>query len=439
MRLFAVGVSHRTAPLDVRERVDFARAGFQSALSALAARNVAREMVVVSTCNRAEIYVAADGDAAAEAIVAFFSEYHQVSPDSLEQHLYVRRGAEVARHLFRVTAGLDSLVVGEPQIMGQVKAAYTAASEEHYTGTLLNRLFHTAFTAGKRVRSETGLGEGAVSVSFAAISLAKKIFRDMKSLEVLILGGGEMANLTGQHLRAQRVKQIVVTSRTRTTAEALAGDIGAGVVDWEEREQALASADIVITATGAPEAILSRTQVAQVMRARRERPLFIIDIALPRDVEADAGTLDQVFLYNIDDLQGIVQENLAKRTAELAQAEQIVEQETGRFTAWMQSREIIPTVVALRQRFETIRRAELARLQQKFSTLPPEAHAQIDNITRLIVEKLLLTPTEKLKAVSDDALAASYSDTLSRLFSLAPEDTVAEAGDEDPAGKARTP
>ena len=423
----------------MRERVDFARAGFQSALSALAARNVAREMVVVSTCNRAEIYVAADGDAAAEAIVAFFSEYHQVSPDSLEQHLYVRRGAEVARHLFRVTAGLDSLVVGEPQIMGQVKAAYTAASEEHYTGTLLNRLFHTAFTAGKRVRSETGLGEGAVSVSFAAISLAKKIFRDMKSLEVLILGGGEMANLTGQHLRAQRVKQIVVTSRTRTTAEALAADIDAGVVDWEEREQALASADIVITATGAPEAILSRTQVAQVMRARRERPLFIIDIALPRDVEADAGTLDQVFLYNIDDLQGIVQENLAKRTAELAQAEQIVEQETGRFTAWMQSREIIPTVVALRQRFETIRRAELARLQQKFSTLPPEAHAQIDNITRLIVEKLLLTPTEKLKAVSDDALAASYSDTLSRLFSLAPEDTVAEAGDEDPAGKARTP
>ena len=439
MRLFAVGVSHRTAPLDVRERVDFARAGFQPALSALAARNVVREIVVVSTCNRAEIYVAADGDAAAEAVVAFFSEYHQVPPDHLRQHLYVRRGADVARHLFRVTAGLDSLVVGEPQIMGQMKAAYSAASEEHYTGTLLNRLFHTAFSAGKRVRSETGLGEGAVSVSFAAISLAKKIFRDMKSLDVLILGGGEMAKLTGQHLRAQRVKQIVVSSRTRPTAEALAVDIDAAVVDWEDREQALAAADIVITATGAPHAILSRAQVAQVMRARRERPLFIIDIALPRDVEADAGTLDQVFLYNIDDLQGIVQENLAKRTAELAQAEQIVEEETGRFTAWMQSREIIPTVVALRQRFETIRRAELARLQQKFSTLSPEAHAQIDNITRLIVEKLLLTPTEQLKAVSDDALAASYSDALSRLFRLAAEDPAAEAGDEDPAGKARTP
>jgi glutamyl-tRNA reductase len=304
-----------------------------------------------------------------------------------------------------------------------VKTAYTVASGEHHTGTLLNRLFHTAFTAGKRVRTETSLGEGAVSVSFAAISLAKKIFRDLRTLHVLILGGGEMAKLTGIHLRAQQVKQIVVSSRTRATAEGLARQIDADVADWASREEALAAADIVITATGAPHAILSRAQVGQVMRTRQERPLFIIDIALPRDVEADAGSLNQVFLYNIDDLQGIVQENLARRSAELAQAEQIVEEEAAKFMAWMQSREIIPTVVALRQRFESIRRAELARLQQKFSTLPPEAHAQIDHITRLIVEKLLLTPTEQLKSVSDDALAAAYSDALSRLFSLAPDES----------------
>ena len=435
MRLFAIGVSHRTAPLDVRERVDFARAGFQPALAALAARNVVREMVVVSTCNRAEIYAAADSDAAVDGVAAFFSDYHHVGADDIRTHLYVHRGASVARHLFRVTAGLDSLVVGEPQIMGQVKHAYTAASEDHYTGTLLNRLFHTAFTAGKRVRSETGLGEGAVSVSYAAISLAKKIFRDLKSLQVLILGGGEMAKLTGLHLRAQHVRQIVVSSRTRATADALAAAIDAGVAEWAEREEALAAADIVITATGAPHAILTRDQVAQAMRSRRERPLFIIDIALPRDVEAAAGGLEQVFLYNIDDLQGIVQENLAKRTAELTRAEEIVEEEAARFAAWMQSREIIPTVVALRQRFESIRRAELVRLQQKFSNLPPEAHAQIDHITRLIVEKLLLTPTEQLKAISDDSLAATYSDALSRLFSLAPGAT-AEA--EDPASDKAT-
>ena len=438
MRLFVLGVSHRTAPLDVREKVDFARAGFRPALAALAARNVAREMVVVSTCNRAEVYVAADNESALDAVAAFYSDYHQVPPEELQQHLYTRRGADAARHLFRVTAGLDSLVVGEPQIMGQVKTAYSAASEEHYTGSLLNRLFHTAFTAGKRVRSETGLGEGAVSVSYAAISLAKKIFRDMKALEVLILGGGEMAKLTGVHLKAQHVKKIVVSSRTRTTAEGLARHIDASVVDWTAREEALAAADIVITATGAPHTILSRAQIAQAMRGRRERPLFIIDIALPRDVDADAGTLDQVFVYNIDDLQGIVQENLARRGAELALAEKIVEEETARFAAWMQSREIIPTVVALRQRFESIRRAELTRLQQKFSSLPPEAHAQIDNITRLIVEKLLLTPTEQLKAVSDDALAANYSDTLSRLFSLSAEESPARPDEQAPP-KARTP
>jgi glutamyl-tRNA reductase len=423
VRLLALGISHRTAPLDVRERVDFSRAGFQPALAALAGRQAARETVIVSTCNRAEIYAAADSDTAIDALTAFFSDYHRVEPDELRRHLYVHRGADAARHLFRVTAGLDSLVVGEPQIMGQVKTAYTVASDEHHTGTLLNRLFHTAFTAGKRVRTETGLGEGAVSVSFAAISLAKKIFRDLRTLQVLILGGGEMAKLTGIHLRAQQVKRIVVSSRTRATAEALAREIDADVADWAAREEALAAADIVITATGAPHAILSRAQVSQVMRTRQERPLFIIDIALPRDVEADAGSLNQVFLYNIDDLQGIVQENLARRSAELAQAERIVEEEAAKFMAWMQSREIIPTVVALRQRFESIRRAELARLQQKFSSLPPEAHAQIDNITRLIVEKLLLTPTEQLKSVSDDALAAAYSDALSRLFSLAPEES----------------
>jgi glutamyl-tRNA reductase len=423
VRLLAVGLSHRTAPLDVRERVDFSRAGFAPALAALADRRIVREAVIVTTCNRAEIYAAADADDAANGLAVFFSDYHQVPMAVIREHVFVHKGADAARHLFRVAAGLDSLVVGEPQILGQVKHAYTVASDDNYTGALLNRLFHTAFTAGKRVRSETGLGEGAVSVSYAALSLAKKIFGDLKSRRVLVLGGGEMAKLTGTHLRAQGVTDIVVSSRTRSTAEGLARAIEAQVADWDDREAALSHADIVVTATGAPHAILSRAQVAQAMRVRRNRPLFIIDIALPRDVDAEAGTIDQVFLYNIDDLQEIVKENLAKRGAELADAERIVDEEAAKFASWMQSREIIPTVVALRQRFESIRRAELTRLQAKFSSLPPEAFAQIDQITRLIVEKLLLTPTEQLKAVSDDALAAAYSDALSRLFSLSTEET----------------
>jgi glutamyl-tRNA reductase len=418
MRLFAVGLSHRTAPIELREQVDFARAGVASALEGLAARNIAREMAVLSTCNRAEVYVAAEADHAVEEIFSFFAEYHGVPAADIAPHLYVHHGADVARHLFRVAAGLDSLVVGEPQILGQVKSAYTVASEAQFTGTVLNRLFHVAFAAGKRVRSETGLGEGAVSVSYAAIALAKKIFGDLAGLRVLILGSGEMAKLTAVHLRAQNVREITIASRTRTAAERLAAHISAEVVDWTDLDGALERADILVTATGAPSAVLSCADVAKAMRSRRERALFIIDIAVPRDVDPDAGSIEQVFLYNIDDLQGIVKENLARRTAELERADAIITAETAKFAAWLQSRDIIPTVIALRERFESIRRAELRRLQPKLNALPPDAQAQVDHITRLIVEKLLLTPTEQLKAVADNTLAATYSDALNRLFSL---------------------
>lgn len=422
MRLVAVGLSHRTAPVELRECVDFAKGGLDAALAALAARGTAREMVVVSTCNRAEIYAAGDTDAVADTLEQFFSDYHGIAHAQIAEHLYTRKGADAARHLFRVSAGLDSLVVGEPQILGQVKAAYSTATELHYTGALTNRLFHSAFQVGKRVRTDTGLGEGAVSVSYAAIALAKKIFRDLKGLNVLILGAGEMAKLTGVHLAAQQVRQVTIASRTLQTAQALATELGGVAVPWTELDAALAAADIVVTATGATEPVLTKARIGEVMRHRRSRPLFLIDIALPRDVEPGVGDLDQVFLYNIDDLQSIVKENLARRTGELASAEQIIEDEVGKFAAWMQSREIIPTVVALRQRFESIRQSELTRLEGKMAGLPPEARQRVDEITHLIVEKLLLTPTEQLKAVSDEAMIVAYSDALNRLFSLAAED-----------------
>ena len=430
IRLFAIGLSHRTAPIELREKVDFAQEGVSAALSDLAARQVAREAVVLSTCNRAEVYVAAESEEALARLTDFFAEYHRLDPTEVRPHLYVHRGIDAARHLFTVAAGLDSLVVGEPQILGQVKSAYTRASEEQCTGTILNRLFHAAFTAGKRVRSETGLGAGAVSVSYAAISLAKKIFGSLAPLDVLVLGTGEMGKLTGLHLKAQQVKRITIASRTRASAERLAPHIGADVVDWEEIHAAIERADILVTATGAPAAILDRQAIERAMRARRERPLFIIDIALPRDVDPEVGSLEQVFLYNVDDLKGIVNENLARRSVELARAASIVEDEAAKFAAWFQSREIIPTVVALRQRFEDIRQTELNRLQTRMAGLPPEAQAQVDHITKLIVEKLLLTPTEQLKAVNDAAVAAAYSDVLNRIFSLPSPEPQAEATDQ---------
>jgi glutamyl-tRNA reductase len=427
MRLFAVGLSHRTAPVELREAVDFARAGIETALAELMSRGVGREAVVLSTCNRAEIYAAGDSDATVEGLGRFFSDYHNVAHTRVAEHLYVRRGPDAARHLFRVSAGLDSLVVGEPQILGQVKAAYAAANDSHYTGALTNRLFHSAFAAGKRVRSETGVGEGAVSVSYAAIALAKKIFGHLTGRHVLIVGAGEMAKLTGVHLQAQQVQRITIASRTLAASQGLAALLGGQAVAWEGIDDALAAADIVITATGAPEPVLGRTRVEEAMRPRRSRPLFIIDIAVPRDVEAAVGNLDQVFLYNIDDLQTIVSENLARRGGEIERAEAIVEEEVSRFVAWMQSREVVPTVVALRRRFEAIRQSELARLEPKLAGLPPDARARVDEITRLIVEKLLLTPTEQLKAVSNEAMVVAYADALNRLFSLAQDQAARES------------
>ncbi len=418
MRLLAVGVSHRSAPVELRECLDFGREGVDAALAALSARAIGRETVVLSTCNRAEIYAVVHADAAADSLGRFLSEYHGIAHDAVAQHLFVHRGADAARHLFRVAAGLDSLVVGEPQILGQVKDAYARATAQKQTGALTNRLFSAAFTVGKRVRSETGIGEGAVSVSYAAIALAKKIFGDLKGLDVLILGAGEMAKLTGVHMQAQKVGQLTFVSRTIGTADALAQRLGGRALPWASLNDALSAADIVIAATGAPEVVLTRARVEDAMRPRRGRPLFLIDIAVPRDVEPSAGNLEQVFLYNIDDLRAIVNENLARRGAELQRAESIVLDEVNRFSAWMQSREVVPTVVALRQRFESIRRSELTRLESKLAGLPPDARARVDDITRLIVEKLLLTPTEQLKSLSDETLAVTYSDALNRLFGL---------------------
>jgi glutamyl-tRNA reductase len=418
MRLFAVGVSHRTAPVELRETVDFARHGLHAALEAVRQRTLAREAVVLSTCNRAEIYAGAETDAAAEACGRFISEFNGVPWDALAPHLVVYRGPEAADHLFRVAAGLDSLVVGEPQILGQVKEAFSTASELKATGALTHRLFTTAFSVGKRVRSETGLGEGAVSVSYAAIALARKIFGRLKGLNVLVLGAGEMATLTATHLRAQEVGGLTIASRTLASAQSLARDLAGDAVPWTAMPQALAAADIVVTATGSPDPVLTRAMVEDAMRPRRGRPIFLIDIALPRDVEPEAGGLDQVFLYNIDDLQTIVKENMARRGSEVQRAESIVREEVERFRAWMQSRDVVPTVVALRQQFEAIRQSELQRLEPKLAALPPEARARVDEITHLIVEKLLLSPTEQLKGADDEATAMAYADALNRLFKL---------------------
>jgi glutamyl-tRNA reductase len=425
MHLLVVGLSHRTAPVELRERVDF-QGRVEAALRALAARGSTDEAVVLSTCNRAEVYAACQDATRARAdLSGFMCEFHDVDRKALAPHVYDLLDLDAVRHLLRVAAGLDSLVVGEPQILGQVKEAHTLATGAQTVGPVLNRLFHASFAAGKRVRTETGLSSGAVSVSFAAVSLARKIFGDLSGRSVLVIGAGEIGKLTAQHLKSQGVQRVTIVSRTLAhavhTAEAIGG---ASSAPWKELDGVLSASDIVITATGAGTTILTKAHVEAVMRPRRNRPLFIIDIAVPRDVEAAAGEIEQVFLYNIDDLQATVQENLARRASEVLRAEGIIAEEVSRFGQWLRSRGAVPTVVALRQKFENIRRSELERLDFKLSALPietrPEARACVDEITRLLVEKLLLTPTEQLKALGDQDTLAAHAEALTRLFALSP-------------------
>ena len=435
MHLILVGLSHRTAPVELRERLDFQARGVEAALRALAARRIVREAVVLSTCNRAEVYAASDAPDALGEVTAFVGDFHGVPGADVQPHLYDRRDLDVARHLFRVSAGLDSLVVVEPQILGQVKDAHAASAAAQTVGPVLNRLFHSSFGVGKRVRSETALGAGAVSVSYAAVSLARKIFGDLSGHHVLVVGAGEMGKLTARHMRSQGAHRVTIVSRTLANAARTAAAIGgASAAPWEDLDRALAASDIVISATGAAAPILTKARIELAIRARRNRPLFVIDIAMPRDVEPAAGELEQVFLYNIDDLEATVRENLARRASEVDRAEAIVVEEVERFGAWLKSRSAIPTVVALRQRFESIRRAELQRLDAKLGGLSPDARARVDEVTRLIVEKLLLTPTEQLKAVGDHETAGLYAEAVTRLFNLAPSAADAEGDTERSAG-----
>ena len=419
MHLFLLGASHHSAPVDLRERIDFERRGMTDALAGIAGLDGIGEVVVLSTCNRSEIYtVCDDPEAARDRLTSFMSSFHDVPEPELAPHLYGRNQGDAARHLFRVVSGLDSLVVGEPQIAGQVKDAFGAASEWGFTGALLNRLFHHAFAAGKRVRAETGLGEGAVSVSYAAISLARKIFGTLAGRRTLVVGAGEMAELTATHLQSQDVGRIGVANRTTAHAQALAAKVNGVAVPWESITDELAATDIVVTATGSSKWMLTREHVADAMWPRRDRPLFIIDIGLPRDVEPAASELEQVFLYNIDDLQAIVRENLARRQSQVDRGEQMVREEADAYLRWLRSRGAIPTVVALREHFERTRQEELERLAPKLAPLSPEARARVDEVTRLLVERLLSSPTERLKDAPDDEAAAADADTLNRLFRL---------------------
>jgi len=426
VHIVLAGLSHKTAPIDVREQIAIAPADYQRALNEIARRPALRELVVVSTCNRTELYGVADAyHAGTDSLDAAFADMGRQRGLAVEGHLYRRHGAAAVRHLFRVAASLDSLVVGEPQILGQVKEAYRAAADSSLTGVALDRLFAHAFEVGKRVRTETAIGSYAVSVPSAAVDLARKIFGSFSGRRALVIGAGEMAELTLRHLHESGVERVTIANRTRATAEAMGREFAAAVVGLDDLPAALAQADIVVASAGAPDYLLRRPQVEAAMKERRNRPVFLIDIAVPRNVEPAVGQVYNVFLYSVDDLEKVVEDNRERRGKEAERAEQIVEQEVERFLKWWVGLEAVPTIVALREKIEQLSVEESQRLLARLSHLPERDRKLIEQFGPQLVHKILHLPTAQIRNVGDAERCAQLASSLRFLFRL---DDVTHAG-----------
>jgi glutamyl-tRNA reductase len=418
MSLVLVGLNHQTAPVELRERLAVPEERLPELLARLATLPGVAEACALSTCNRVEAVVAAVARDCADRATRALLDWQGVEPGLVAASLYRLEEEAVARHLFRVAAGLDSLVLGEPQILGQVKAAYGVALRAGTAGSELNRLFHSVFRVAKRVRSETGLGAQSVSVGHAAAALARKIFDDLSAKRVLVLGAGEMAEITARHLVASGVREITVTNRTHERAVALATALGGRALAFAALGEALRAADIVIASTASPGPLIDAATVADFMRARRQSPLFFVDIAVPRNVDPRVHQLPNVYLYNVDDLQSVAAEGLSHRQREATRAEQIVAEEVEGFLRRTCTRAVVPTVVALRRRFEALRRAELERASGGLGDLTPAQRAQVDRLLEDLVAKLLHAPTATLKRLAEEQEGALYADVLATLFDL---------------------
>ena len=438
MRDFVVvGLSHRTAPVEVRERLAVTPDRLRDELLELSSSERLDEALLISTCNRVELYgTSADPVAAARsAKEAFARRLSTLAPDDV---LYQERGVDVVRHVFRVASSLDSLVVGEPQILGQVKEAFDAAKGVGTVGTLLGRCFTQAFATAKRVRRETGIAEGTVSVSSIACELAKKIFGNLEGRQTLLLGAGEMGESAARSLR-QTGTQLHVINRSDERAQRLAEACGGRAVSYERLSVELAQADVVIASTASEKFILTPELMKGVVRTRRHRPLFIIDIAVPRDVDPRIGSMDNVFVYDVDDLQQVAEENLSVRAREASRAEQIVEEEVEAFLSWRRSLELAPTIVALRERFGQIASEELKRALPRLHGSSPSDRAVLEAMGRSLVNKLLHEPTTQLKAGASEPDGALLIDAVRRLFDLSAEQSAAkETSTEEPHDAAVT-
>jgi glutamyl-tRNA reductase len=424
MHIVIVGLSHKTAPVEIREKLAFAPTAMERPLRQMLELPAIAEGLIVSTCNRVELCaVTKEPEAAIASLRRFLAEYHEVPPEEINGSLYNYQGEEAIRHLFRVSSSLDSMVLGEPQILGQIKTAYGYAAEFRTCGLILNRFLHKAFSVAKRVRTETAIASNAVSVSFAAVELARKIFDRLDNKGVMIIGAGEMCELAARHFVANGVSKVLVTNRTFERAEKLAAEFQGKAIPFEDFVDHLAEVDIVMTSTGAPNFILGQRQMEEVLKRRKNRPMFLIDIAVPRDIDPKVNKLDNAYLYDVDDLQGVVQANLKERQKEAGKAEAIVEQEIGQFYQWLGNLEVKPTIIALRRKLEEIRQQELDKTFGNLKDLSTGQRKSIEAMTGAIINKILHQPTAILKRTQNDSSGEDYVDAVRTLFDLpAPAD-----------------
>jgi len=419
VHILVVGLNHKTAPIELRERLHFPTTTLEEPLEKLAHYTEGGERVILSTCNRVELYGHVQHLAHGNSrLQQFLSDYHGIADDVLAPHLYSYHGEAALRHLFRVVASLDSLVIGEPQIAAQVKEAFTIARHANATSAIFNQVFERAFSVAKRVRTETRIGEHAVSISYAAVELARKIFQDLSPKTVLILGAGEMSELTARHLISQGVQDLLVANRTLERACDLAARLGGQGVPLAELPSYLPKADIIVSSTGAPELVIQKSDVQNALKLRKNRPMFFIDIAVPRDVAPAVNELENVYVYDIDDLQHVVDENRKAREREAVVAETIIAREVEEALQWFDEQQVVPAVIRLRRKAETIRNQEIQKLFARLGPLPDAERQAIEAMASSIINKLLHTPIVRLKQESQVKGGGRYLQALRDLFSL---------------------
>ncbi|HWR73831.1 MAG TPA: glutamyl-tRNA reductase [Nitrospirota bacterium] len=419
MSIVIVGLNHKTAPVDVREKLSFPESTVPDSLRELMSYDGIKESLIISTCNRVEIYASVeDSEKGIEQVKRFIAGHHGLSREILETSLYVHPDAQGVRHVFRVASSLDSLVVGEPQILGQLKDAFDAALKAKTTSTVLNKLLKKAISVAKRVRTETRLAEGAVNISFAAVELARKIFGALEEKSVMLLGAGEMAELAARHLLNNGVKTIMVANRTFERAVDLANEFKGSAVRFEDFPAEMVMADILICSTGAPHYVVNNEMVTKAMKLRRHNPIFLIDISVPRNIDPSVDRIDSVYLYNVDDLQGVVDTNVQGRQQEAEKAEEIVTQEVETYLQWERSLDAVPTIVDLREKVEDIRKRELEKTLCQLNGITDDQRRVVEALSSAIVNKIVHAPMVVLKQAASAPDSGEIISLARQIFNL---------------------